>query len=166
MVDFVLSLGSNLGGRYFNIRTAINTLSSAFGIEVLKVSPFYETEPVIDRNTEGYAGGQYVNCCVFSRTSLKPYAILGLCFGIEASLGRRRQYRSAPRTIDMDIIFYEDLVLNETDLVIPHKNFACRSFVLAPLGDIFPEYKFKNFDFADSYKSIDWNLVKRVEEYS
>ncbi|MDR1241129.1 MAG: 2-amino-4-hydroxy-6-hydroxymethyldihydropteridine diphosphokinase [Oscillospiraceae bacterium] len=162
--DVVLGIGSNLGGRLFNVKSAINTLSTAFNVDVLKVSSFYETDPVTVNGAEGYVGEEFVNCCVLLKTKLEPNVVLGMCFGIEASLGRRRQYKSAPRTVDLDIIFYGDMVIENSFLKVPHLGTLERDFVLAPLGDICPDYRFMDIDFSKEYENIDWNAIRRLEE--
>ena len=126
-----LGLGSNLGDRQGHLRRAIETLGSS----VVAVSPVYETDPV------GGPGGQgpYLNLVVEVETDLSPRALLGVCHRLEAAAERVRQERWGPRTLDVDILLYDDLTVDEPDLQIPHPRMWQRRFVLAPLADLAPD---------------------------
>lgn len=151
MFEAVLSLGSNLGDREFYLKSAVEDLKNIPGIELVSISSVYETEPF------GVSGsqGKYLNCCVLIKTSLPPFALLGVCLGIETKLGRQRPYRFAPRTIDIDIIFYENEIINDENLTLPHPRMGERAFVLVPMMDILPEGKFKSFDFGNKISKCD-----------
>ncbi|EPS47030.1 2-amino-4-hydroxy-6-hydroxymethyldihydropteridine pyrophosphokinase [Clostridium botulinum CFSAN002367] len=101
------------------------------GMEIIKVSSIYETEPygVLDQDS-------FLNGVVKIETNLTPEDLIGELLNIEKQLNRVRERRWGPRTIDLDIIFYDDLIINEKDLVIPHKDMENREFVLKPLCDI------------------------------
>ena len=126
-----LGLGSNLGDREGHLRRAIETP----GTSVVAVSPTYETDPV------GGPGGQgaYLNLVVVVETALSPRELLGVCHRLEAAAERTRQERWGPRTLDVDILLYGDLVVDEPDLQIPHPRMWQRRFVLAPLADLEPD---------------------------
>jgi 2-amino-4-hydroxy-6-hydroxymethyldihydropteridine diphosphokinase len=127
-----LSAGSNLGDRKQNLIHALNFLQKQ--TVVRKVSSFFETEPV------GYLNQPwFLNLAIEIETSLRPAELLSLCQDIEASCGRIRTFPNAPRTLDLDILLFEDLVINERDLVIPHPRLQERRFVLEPLAQIAPE---------------------------
>jgi len=127
-----LGLGSNLGDRESNLREAIRRLDEA-GARVLALSPLYETAPV------GYLDQpDFLNAVCRAETDLPPRDLLRVVKDIEAAMGRQPSFRNAPRPIDIDILFYDDLVLNTPDLVIPHPCLAERAFVLAPLADLAP----------------------------
>ena len=128
-----LSLGSNLGDREANLREAIARLGELGSVS--KVSAFYETEPV------EVAGRQpwFLNCAAALETELTPLQLLKLLLAIEQSMGRKRTEPKGPRTIDMDIIFFDDEVLDTQELTIPHPAMQHRRFVLAPLAEIAPE---------------------------
>lgn len=128
-----LSLGSNLGDREANLREAIARLGELGSLS--KVSAFYETEPV------EVAGQQpwFLNCAAALETELTPLQLLKLLLVIEQSMGRKRTEPKGPRTIDMDIIFFGDDVLDTKELTIPHPAMQHRRFVLAPLAEIAPE---------------------------
>ena len=130
-VTVYLGLGSNLGNREDNLDMALKLLSQR--MKVVKVSSIYDTEPI--GNT---AQPRFLNiaCEVFTR--LSPEGLLALAKGIEGKMGRRGK-SGEPRTIDIDILLYGDIVINTPDLVIPHPRMAERSFVLVPLAEIAPE---------------------------
>jgi len=126
-----LGLGSNLGHREANIASALKMLGQE--ARILKVSSLYETEPV------GYKDQPwFLNCACVLETELTPQALLKLAKTIEKNLGRKRTLRFGPRLIDIDILFYDDLILDSPDLVIPHPRLAERAFVLVPLKEIAP----------------------------
>ena len=127
-----LALGSNLGDRSANLRSAIAALSPA--VQVLQESPFYETEPwgLTDQPA-------FLNMVLKGETSLIPLELLRQLKNLETGLGRQPGVRWGPRLIDMDILFYDNLVLNTPQLVIPHPRLHERAFVLVPLADIAPD---------------------------
>jgi 2-amino-4-hydroxy-6-hydroxymethyldihydropteridine diphosphokinase len=128
-----LSLGSNLGNREANLREAIARLIELGSVS--KVSALYETEPV------EVAGPQpwFLNCAAAVETELTPLDFLKYMLAIEQAMGRKRTEPKGPRTIDMDIIFFGDEVLDTKELSIPHPAMQHRRFVLAPLVEIAPE---------------------------
>ena len=128
-----LSLGSNLGEREKNLARALQGLEKR-GIKILRRSTIYETEPVEIREQ-----AWFLNCVVEVETNLPPQKLMKLLLEIERELGRRRDVKYGPRTIDLDILLYADLVVNEPQLTIPHPKMAARRFVLAPLAEIAPQ---------------------------
>lgn len=127
-----LALGTNLGQRLENLRAAINALAP--DIQVLAESPVYETEPW------GYADQPpFLNLVLRAESDLSPCDLLGRLKEIESSLGRTPTFRNGPRLIDLDILFYDDLVLDTPPLVIPHPRLHERAFVLVPLAEIAPK---------------------------
>lgn len=127
-----LSLGSNIGDREGNLRNAIEKLGGAGKVE--RISSFYETEPV-----EFTEQPWFLNCALELTTELEPRELLDAVLRIEQSMGRKRIQPKGPRTIDIDILLYGDLVVNEPGLAIPHPAMHERKFVLAPLAEIAPE---------------------------
>lgn len=130
----MLGLGSNLGDRRRYLRGAVDQLASE-GIEVTAVSPVYETAPV---------GGPpdqqpYLNAVVAIDTDLSPHDLLAVCHRLEAAAERVRTVRWGPRTLDVDVLWIDDVVVDEPDLQVPHPRMAERRFVMAPLRDIAPE---------------------------
>ena len=128
-----LSLGSNLGNREANLREAIAHLGELGS--VVKVSALYETEPVEISGQQPW----FLNSAVAIETELTPLEFLKRMLAIELAMGRKRTEPKGPRTIDMDIIFFGDEVLDTKELSIPHPAMQHRRFVLAPLAEIAPE---------------------------
>jgi len=125
-----IAIGSNLGEREKNILDAINYLIEE-GIDVKKISSIIETEPYgVEEQPK------FLNCVVECFTTFSPKELLALLLDIERRLGRVRTLRWGPRTIDLDIIFYDDLVIDQPDLKIPHPDMQNRFFVLKPLSEI------------------------------
>jgi 2-amino-4-hydroxy-6-hydroxymethyldihydropteridine diphosphokinase len=128
-----LGLGSNIGDREANLRAAIGLLSAP-DLRVLRISHVYETEPM------DYADQpQFLNLAVEAETSLSPAELLRRIGEIERSGGRVRITPNGPRTIDIDILLYGEVVERSASLEIPHPRMAGRRFVLAPLADLAPD---------------------------
>lgn len=133
MKEAYISVGSNLGDRLEYINRALKMLNEQEDIKVTRISSFYETEPV------GYEEqGKFINAAFALETKLQPGELLGLLQSIESALNRVRTRRWGPRTIDLDILFYDDLILNDPDLTLPHPRLTERAFVLIPLAEIAP----------------------------
>ena len=127
-----LGIGSNVGDRTANCQKAIELLAEAGRVVV--ASSLYYTEPVGYKEQE-----DFMNAAAVLETDRSPDELLQVCHAIEDGQGRRRTVKWGPRTVDIDILLYGDLVLNRPDLVIPHPLLASRKFVLAPLAEIAPE---------------------------
>lgn len=125
-----LSLGSNLGDRAQNLRKALEMLANE-GVEVVRVSSFYKTEPV-----ELRAQPWFLNCVAEATTHLMPMQLLKSLQSIERGLGRRAGTPKGPRPIDIDILLYENVVVRTAALTIPHARMADRRFVLIPLREL------------------------------
>ena len=130
-VEVYLALGSNLGDRMGNLKSAIERLSRELTIK--KVSSVYETEPVYYKEQP-----LYLNAVLSAITELDPFELLRFVKGIENELGRQPSFRNAPRLIDIDILFYGDRAIETSELTIPHPRIAERAFVLVPLAEIAP----------------------------
>ncbi len=130
-----VGLGSNLGDRAAHIAAARKGLANLPESALLDNAPTYETKPV-----GGPAGQQdYYNSVSTLETGLEPLELLRATQALERDLGRRREQetiRWGPRVIDIDILLYEDRIVEEPDLIIPHPRLARRAFALAPLADI------------------------------
>ena len=137
-----LSLGSNIGNRKKNIEKALVQLEKN-SIKKIKLSSFYETEPVgpVQRNFYNIAGK--------FKTELTPFDLLKKIKEIESLLGRKKTYRWGPRVIDIDILFYGKKIIKTENLIIPHKEICKRLFVLIPLNEIAP-----NFVHVTAHKKI------------
>lgn len=127
-----LSLGSNIGNRQEYIESAIELVGKREGIKILKKSGLYETSPV------GYVEQDlFLNAVIKIETDFSERDILKIINKIENELDRKREIRWGPRTIDIDILIFSDKKINETDLIIPHKEMLNRLFVLVPLIEIY-----------------------------
>ena len=130
-----LSAGSNLGKRQTNLNQAISALGEGGAIPK-RISSIFETEPL------GFPDQPwFLNIAIEVETSLSPRALLELCRKTEDALGRVRTFQNAPRILDLDILLYGDLILDEPGLTIPHPRMANRRFVLEPLMQIAPEVR-------------------------
>jgi 2-amino-4-hydroxy-6-hydroxymethyldihydropteridine diphosphokinase len=127
-----LGLGSNLGDRRATVRAALTALPPA--ARVTAVSSLYETEPVGVRNQP-----EFLNAVARVETALPPWPLLEHLKRIEHELGRQQRLRNAPREIDLDILFYDEVTVDDQGLVIPHLRLAERAFVLAPLAELAPD---------------------------
>jgi 2-amino-4-hydroxy-6-hydroxymethyldihydropteridine diphosphokinase len=132
MTRVYLSLGSNMGDRERNIADAIRALGEN-GVRVLRRSALYETEPVEMREQ-----GWFLNCVVEAETDLPADELMRGLLGIERSLGRERLVPNGPRTLDIDILFYGERVVETPTLKIPHPRMNQRRFVLVPFVEIAP----------------------------
>jgi 2-amino-4-hydroxy-6-hydroxymethyldihydropteridine diphosphokinase len=130
-----LSLGSNLGDRENNLRTAIAALPEA-RVRMKRVSPFYETEPVDLRDQPWF-----LNCAVQATTQVRPLDLLHALREIESQMGSKKLVPKGPRLIDLDILLYGDKTINTPELQVPHPRMLLRKFVLAPLAEIAPNLK-------------------------
>ncbi len=129
-----LSVGSNLGNRFLTIQKAIFQLHRS-GCPVQKVSTVYENPAV------GFDGANFLNACFSIKTALSPEALLNLIATLEKDFGRERtQEGYASRSIDLDILYYGDEVVQTDSLTIPHPRMTERNFVLKPLADIAPQH--------------------------
>jgi 2-amino-4-hydroxy-6-hydroxymethyldihydropteridine diphosphokinase len=130
-----LGLGSNLGDRLVALRSAVTALDDHpdIGVDYARgIASLYETSPV-----GGPAGqGPYLNSVIRIRTSLAPAGLLVAVWAVERLLGRERNERWDARTLDIDILFFDDVVLTTPDLVVPHPALHERRFVLEPLAEI------------------------------
>jgi 2-amino-4-hydroxy-6-hydroxymethyldihydropteridine diphosphokinase len=128
-----LSLGSNLGERKKNLARAMEELEKR-GVKILRRSSIYETEPVEIREQ-----AWFLNCAIEVETELQPQQLMSALLEIELELGRRREIKYGPRTIDLDILLQGDTIVNSPQLTIPHPKMAERRFVLVPLAEIAPQ---------------------------
>jgi len=128
-----LALGTNLGDRFANLRTTIDSL--ALQVHVEAESRIYETPPwgFLDQPA-------FLNMALRAQTDLAPADLLAFLKTLETDLGRAPTFRNGPRLIDIDILFYDDFVLDTPPLVIPHPRLHERAFVLVPLADIAPDF--------------------------
>ena len=129
-----VGLGANIGPREVTLLRAVDLLAEADDVEVLAVSQLRETDPV------GMADQpRFLNGAVRIDTSLPPHALLELLLRIEESLGRVREERWGPRMVDLDLLVYGELIVDEPGLRVPHPRLHQRRFALEPLAELDPE---------------------------
>jgi len=128
-----IGIGSNLGERIDNCAKAVGEISN-FANNIVSFSSLYETEPV-DKEDQP----DFINCAVKIETALSPFDLLKSIQSVEDKMGRRREERWGPRMIDLDIIFYDKLVIETPELTIPHPRAHLRRFILLPISEIEPE---------------------------
>jgi 2-amino-4-hydroxy-6-hydroxymethyldihydropteridine diphosphokinase len=129
-----VGIGSNLGDREAHVKSALELLAAEQGIDVVAVSELRETDPV-----GPVEQGRFVNGAVLLETELSPRELLGRLLTIEGRLGRVRNERFGPRTIDLDLLVYGDAVVDEPGLTVPHPRLHERRFALEPLADLAPD---------------------------
>ncbi|GJQ58693.1 MAG: 2-amino-4-hydroxy-6-hydroxymethyldihydropteridine diphosphokinase [Candidatus Scalindua sp. AMX11] len=134
MINVYLGIGSNLGNRKKNLDDAVARIAAFDGVCLITRSGYYETDPV-----GGPQQPDYLNCVVAVQTEIEPVQLLRMLKRIEKELGRRPGVRWGPRVIDIDILLYDDMVINHEDLKIPHERMHERMFVLEPLNEISPD---------------------------
>lgn len=125
------SLGSNLGDRYSNLSECVSLIENNVG-EIKSLSSIYKN------SAQGFIGDYFYNCCVKVSTLYKPHELIDIILSIENTMGRkiRNTQKYESRKIDIDIILYDDLIIEEKNLTIPHPRYTQRSFVLVPLLEI------------------------------
>ncbi|MEU8824425.1 2-amino-4-hydroxy-6-hydroxymethyldihydropteridine diphosphokinase [Streptomyces sp. NPDC048636] len=135
----VISLGSNLGNRLETLQGAVDALEDTPGLRVKAVSPVYETDPW---GVEPGTQATYFNAVVLVKTTLPPSSLLERGHAIEEAFERVRDERWGPRTLDVDIVSYQDVVSDDPVLTLPHPRAHQRAFVLVPWNDVDPQAEF------------------------
>lgn len=125
-----IGLGSNLGESKNILTQALRDLSQHLSIKLIKVSPYYRSAPVDS------GGPDYINAVACLETSLSALDLLHIMQAIELEHGRERPYFNAPRTLDLDLLLFEDFSSQSAELTVPHPRMHQRAFVLAPLADL------------------------------
>lgn len=129
-----ISIGSNIGDRSHHLREAVRLLHALDNVVVMSVSSIYETAPV------GYTDqADFLNLVIHIETRLDPYELLAACQVIELGLGRTRDVRWGPRTVDLDILLYNNETIDTKSLTVPHPRMRERAFVLIPLIELAPK---------------------------
>ncbi len=133
-----LCLGSNVGDKVGNLQQAVKLLTANAMVTVVRSSAFYETEPWGNKDLDWF-----VNAVVEVKTKLTPRELLELCKNTEIQMGRTKSKTKGyeARNIDVDILFYGDLTINEPDLKIPHEHLHERAFAIVPLLELIPDYE-------------------------
>ena len=129
-----IALGSNLGDSLTILKDALEILAERPSITLKKYSSWYQTVPV------GPPQPDYLNGCALLEVQLTPQELLEALLGIEAKFGRVRKERNSPRTLDLDLLLFDDLILDTPNLQVPHPRMHERAFVLVPLAEIAPNW--------------------------
>lgn len=132
-VTACVALGANLGDASAAVAHAASALATLPGTQLVRVSSLYRTAPYEAQ------GPDFINAVALIETQLEPLALLDALHALELKNGRERPYRNAPRTLDLDLIFHGDTVLNTPRLTLPHPRWSERAFVLMPLAEVAPE---------------------------
>ncbi|MBT8386286.1 MAG: 2-amino-4-hydroxy-6-hydroxymethyldihydropteridine diphosphokinase [Ignavibacteria bacterium] len=130
-----IGIGSNIGNRLHFIETAINKVDMEPGCEVEKISSLYESKPFGNTEQE-----KFINLVIQIKTLFKPIELFNFLKQIESNVGRKNSTRWGPREIDLDILFYDDLIYKDSQLTIPHEGIIERDFVLVPMCEIAPDF--------------------------
>jgi 2-amino-4-hydroxy-6-hydroxymethyldihydropteridine diphosphokinase len=133
MMRGFLSLGSNLGDREALLRQAMKRLAM-HGVTIIEASHIYETIPIEVGNEQN----NYLNMVIRISFAGEPFDLLAVCRNVEEALGRRRPYVHSPRTVDIDILLLDGVVIHDERLVLPHPGMESRAFVLFPLEELSP----------------------------
>jgi 2-amino-4-hydroxy-6-hydroxymethyldihydropteridine diphosphokinase len=155
--EAALGIGSNLGDRLESLNRAVAALGNLPGTRILALSKVYETDPV------GYAEQPcFLNAALRLETELSPAALLGACLGIEAALGRKRNFTNGPRAIDIDLLLYEGVASANAELTLPHPRMLERAFVLVPLADLYRTGEAPGVSFAAALASLSRDGVRET----
>ena len=138
--DAIIQIGSNLGDKFAILNTAKNSISDQLGF-INKASSIYRSEAWGKKDQP-----DFLNQLLLIKTNLSPSELLMKALKIENDLGRERKEVWGPRVIDIDIIFYEDRIINEPHLIIPHPRMHLRQFVLQPMAEIVPAWNHPIFN--------------------
>jgi 2-amino-4-hydroxy-6-hydroxymethyldihydropteridine diphosphokinase len=157
-MKYIICVGTNMGDRKQNIEHAVEALNNIPYTDVIKTSSIYETEPVDYLRQENF-----YNAIFLVKTKFNPNEMLGICLGIESGLGRIRGIKCGPRIIDLDIIFAENLKIDEPNLIVPHPRYHQRRFVLEPMLELFPSGEVFGFDFKKYIDKIDGQQIKKID---
>ena len=150
----VVALGSNLGDRFDYLQKAVNEINSLTDIEISEISSVYETLPV-----GGPEQGNYLNAVATLNTKFEAEEVLLKLLLIELNLGRQREIAWGPRTIDLDLIWFEDQTINLENLVLPHPRAHERYFVIKPWLEIEPKARIGNTEIREFLKNLDCSGV-------
>ena len=145
MAKAFIGFGGNVGDTRQIITDAMVCLALRNQLQIIQISCLYQSAPV------EATGGDYINSVVQIETDLTPYGLLHVCQTIEQQFGRERPYENAPRTLDLDILYFEGVAQGDSELTLPHPRITERSFVLLPLLEIAPDFFLPEFGALKSY---------------
>jgi 2-amino-4-hydroxy-6-hydroxymethyldihydropteridine diphosphokinase len=155
-----IALGGNLGNSYAILKAAVVALKKDPKIIVLAQSHWYQTVAV------GPPQPDYLNACINLRTQYPPFPLLQQLLKIEAEFGRIRQERWGPRTLDLDLLLFDNAIVNTPTLTLPHPHLHERAFVLAPLAEICPDWIHPLYQqsIVDLAKAVDYTGVRQLPD--
>jgi 2-amino-4-hydroxy-6-hydroxymethyldihydropteridine diphosphokinase len=154
----IIALGSNLGDKAANIERAISLLTEMRDVKLVDRSRNYATEPWGKTDQDWF-----INAAIAVTTKLAPKDLLSRCKEIERRMGRVPTEKWGPRIIDLDLLVYGNVVMDDPVLVLPHPHIGARAFVLAPLMDIAPDRVIAGKSVRDMYAAIDATGVRAVD---
>ena len=156
----VIGIGTNVGDRAENIRNAVEALNLLPDVKVLRCASIYETDPW------GYTEQQsFYNTVVEVETVKSPEMLLGACLGIEAGMGRVREFKNGPRVIDLDLLVFENYNNDSQHITVPHPLIGERDFVLVPLKELYGDMKVLGCSYINQYENIaEKSTAKKVEK--
>lgn len=154
-----LALGSNLGDRLGHLRAALRGLEAGGDLLVVRTSGVYDNRAVGMGPADAF-----LNAAVEVKTCLSPHALLERCLEVEAELGRIRTGKWAPRPIDLDLLFYEDVVQHDVRLTLPHPRIAERDFVVYPLNELAPDLMIEGCTIRVLAAKLDRSAMIRIDE--
>jgi len=159
-VRVAIGLGSNLGASQQILHQALIELDRVAGVVLEQSSSFYRTKPI------GPPQPDYVNACAVVETILAPLVLLQTIQQIEQNFARVRLERWGPRTLDLDVLLWDDTVIDSPDLQVPHPRMAERGFVLVPLAEIVPDWQHPVLGeaIADLLKTVDCSGVEKMPD--
>jgi len=152
-----IALGANIGDKKRYVDDAVGALVVGGEITLRRRSSYFRTEPwgVTDQDW-------FVNACILVETELAPLALLERCLAVETGLGRVRDRRWGPRTIDLDLLLYEGVTMQDQRLELPHPRLAERAFVLVPLAEIAPDWRIGGRTIAETAAMLDRTGIERL----
>ncbi len=160
MSNAFIALGTNIEPREEHFNQAIESLKTYSSIHIVQMSSIYETKPV------GYTEqADFLNMVVQVQTDFTPFELLDICQQIEQQLGRKRTIRFGPRSIDLDVLLFNNNTIDTETLTIPHPRMHERAFVLIPLQEIEPNLKFKGASLKEWLNQLSKKDVEDVRIY-
>jgi 2-amino-4-hydroxy-6-hydroxymethyldihydropteridine diphosphokinase len=156
-----IALGSNIGDSLTILEAATETLATTSGIILTAKSSWYKTKAV------GSPQPDYINGCAIVQVDMSPQLLLETLLQIENQFGRIRRERWGPRTLDLDLLLYDDLILNTPNLQVPHPRMRERAFVLVPLAEIAPDWiePISGYAIKELVKEVDCSEVHLLEDH-
>jgi 2-amino-4-hydroxy-6-hydroxymethyldihydropteridine diphosphokinase len=159
MAEALIALGGNVGNVRDTFDRAIAALCDGAAVQLLKRSSDYRTPPVGVTDQP-----PFINCAIVAATDLPPPALLARAQSVEAQFGRNRSQEQhwGPRTLDIDLIAYDDLAMNTLELILPHPRALERAFVLLPLAELAPERRISGVRIKNALSRVDQTGIEKL----